>query len=129
MSNLASTLPRLEAQNHMSAKETDPSQGVTVHELARLRDANDPHVMFDVREPSELAICRLEGARHVPMHEIPHHLDAMPGDRPIVVMCHHGIRSARVVEYLRRAGFANAVNLEGGIDAWARQIDPKMAVY
>lgn len=102
---------------------------VSVHDLARWRHAAQTHLVVDVREPAELAICRLDRAWPIPMSQIPDNVERLPRDRPIVVMCHHGIRSAQVVDYLRQAGMTNAVNLQGGIDAWAREIDPAMAVY
>jgi rhodanese-related sulfurtransferase len=102
---------------------------MTVHELMRWRDRGEPHLVVDVREPAELAICWLDQARPIPMNQIPDNVERLPRDRPIVVMCHHGIRSAQVVDYLRQSGLTNAVNLHGGIDAWAREVDPQMAVY
>lgn len=56
-------------------------------------------------------------------------LDRLDPDRPVVALCHHGMRSLRVAAFLRQNGFAQAVSLAGGIDAWARQIDPAMARY
>jgi rhodanese-related sulfurtransferase len=53
----------------------------------------------------------------------------LPQDKPLVVVCHHGMRSMQAVMWLRSQGFQNAVNLRGGIDAWARQIEPRMATY
>lgn len=102
---------------------------INVHDLVRWRDRGEPHLVVDVREPAELAICRLDQAWLIPMNQIPDNVERLPRDRPIVVMCHHGIRSAQVVDYLKQAGLTNAVNLHGGIDAWAREVDPQMAVY
>jgi rhodanese-related sulfurtransferase len=77
----------------------------------------------------ELDICRLEGALHIPMAEIPAQSDNLPTDQLLVVICHHGARSQMVVDFLRSAGFDNAVNLDGGIDAWACDVDPSMPRY
>ncbi len=63
------------------------------------------------------------------MSEIPQHLGELPADRPIVVMCHHGGRSAAVTDFLNANGYANAVNLGGGIDAWSIAIDPSVSRY
>jgi rhodanese-related sulfurtransferase len=63
------------------------------------------------------------------MNEIPQRISALPHDRAIVVMCHAGGRSARVTKYLNDNGFANAVNLDGGIDAWSEEIDPTVPRY
>ena len=82
-----------------------------------------------MREPWEVALGALPEALAIPMNELPDRLDALPADRPLVVLCHHGQRSAHVTAWLRRLGYDNAVNLEGGIDAWARTVDPAMATY
>jgi rhodanese-related sulfurtransferase len=83
-------------------------------------------VVLDVREARELDICQLDGALHIPMAEIPPRVDDLPASHPLVVMCHHGARSQMIVNFLRDAGFGNAVNLDGGIEAWAREIDRSM---
>lgn len=105
-----------------------PSE-IDVRELAAWRREGRPHGILDVREPWELEICRIEGALAIPLQELPARLDEVPRDRPLVVICHHGARSERAVSWLHRMGAGNAVNLEGGIDAWAREVDPTMGVY
>jgi rhodanese-related sulfurtransferase len=86
-------------------------------------------MLLDVRESQEVAICAIDGSVHIPMNTIPGNLDKLPKDKPLVVMCHLGGRSAQVTHWLRAQGYDNAVNLEGGIAAWAAEIDPKMASY
>jgi len=86
-------------------------------------------LLLDVREPFEIAICAVAGSRHIPMRQIPESLTDLPRDRHILVLCHHGGRSQRVTQFLRANGFDNATNVAGGIDAWAEQIDPKLARY
>lgn len=86
-------------------------------------------VLLDVREAEELAICQLAGARHVPMGEISARLDELPRDRALLVLCHHGARSLHVTRFLRGQGFDQASNVAGGIDAWAREVDPTLARY
>jgi rhodanese-related sulfurtransferase len=86
-------------------------------------------MVLDVREARELEICQLEGALHIPMAEIPTRVDDLPPNHPLVVVCHHGARSQMVVDFLRGAGFDNAVNLDGGIEAWACEIDNSMRRY
>ncbi len=110
---------------------TDPKMldAITVHELAAWRKAGTPHALLDVREPHELDICALEGALHIPMAQVPARLANIPADIPLAVMCHHGGRSQTVVNFLRRAGRGNAANLEGGIDAWSRDIDSGVPRY
>lgn len=105
------------------------SEGISVRELDAMRRASQPHTVLDVREAEELAICQLDGVLHVPMNEVPARVADLPRDQPVVVLCHHGVRSRMVVDYLRGAGFGNAINLDGGIDAWARQIDAGVTRY
>ena len=102
---------------------------ITVDELARLRREGVAHAVLDVREAPELAICALEGALHIPMRQVPDSLAEIPRDRPVVVLCHHGVRSWQVTQFLRREGVERAVNLSGGIDAWAIEIEPAMPRY
>jgi rhodanese-related sulfurtransferase len=104
-------------------REIGPAQ------LAAWRQEGAAHAILDVREPWEVAIAALDGALLVPMMEVPERLAELPRDRPLVVLCHHGARSWRVMAWLRAQGLGNAVNLAGGIDAWAREIDPAMATY
>ena len=82
-----------------------------------------------MREPVELAAAAIEGAAFIPMREVPGRLAELDPEREIVVFCHHGVRSAMVVEFLRRQGFARAVNLSGGIDAWSREVDAGVPRY
>ncbi len=100
-----------------------------VQELATWRQAGTPHTLLDVREPHELAICAVDGATHIPMSQVPARIAELPRDAPLVVMCHHGARSQMVVTFLRNAGRDQVFNLDGGIDAWARQIDGSVALY
>lgn len=86
-------------------------------------------VMIDVREPHELAVCRVPGSVHLPMREIPARFAEIPADRQVLVLCHHGGRSARVTQFLRANGRDNATNVAGGIHAWAQQVDPTLARY
>ena len=86
-------------------------------------------LLLDVREPWEYQHCHIEGSRLVPMSQIPAACEQLnPGDE-IVVICHHGVRSQQVGWYLARAGFQRLINLSGGIDAWARDVDPHMPTY
>ena len=102
---------------------------ISVAELKRRRDAGEQLVLLDVRELDEIATASLPGATLVPMMEIPQRASELPTDRPIVVMCHAGGRSARVTQYLNQNGYPGAVNLAGGIDAWSSEIDPAVPRY
>ncbi len=86
-------------------------------------------LLLDVREEDEVRLCALPGSLHIPMNLIPLRHNELPDDIPIIVYCHHGIRSLNVARYLAHVGFEHVANLQGGIDAWVRQIDPTMARY
>ena len=107
-------------------KELDPPALVDLHRRASAAGA--PLLLLDVREPweVELASIRLEGtsAVFIPMGRIPAEVDALDRSQPVVCICHHGARSAQVVAFLERCGFASVYNLAGGIDAWSRTVDP-----
>ena len=113
----------------MNTEDFQGRDAISVQELAELRRNRKPHIVLDVRESDELEICRLEGALHIPMNSVPERIADVPREAPLVVMCHHGGRSRMIVGFLRRAGLNNAVNLEGGIDAWTRQVDPSLQLY
>jgi len=100
-------------------------------ELAAWRaDASrTPPAIIDVREPWEYDRCHIDGAMLVPMREIPARLAELPQDRDLVLVCHHGARSAQAVAWLARNGFSRVHNLAGGIDAWSRSVDPTMPRY
>lgn len=108
---------------------TAPANALSVQDLAAWRNTKIPHHLLDVREPHEVAISAIDGAQHIPMGQIPSRLAEIPADAPLVVLCHHGARSQRVVDYLRSTGRADILNLDGGIDAWTTQIDPTLARY
>jgi rhodanese-related sulfurtransferase len=98
-------------------------------ELARLREEAEPPTLLDVREPWEVAICGFPEAIHVPLRELAGRAHELPLDRPLVVVCHTGRRSLLATEYLRGSGLRGAVNLRGGIEAYALEVDPAMARY
>lgn len=85
--------------------------------------------LLDVREPWELQIARIDGAVHIPMQDVPDHLDQLPREMPLIVLCHHGNRSRVVASYLEQNGYKRVFNLAGGIEAWAQALDPEMAEY
>lgn len=90
-------------------------------------------LVLDVREPWELqtASVRAEGfeLRAIPMGEIPGRLSELPKDQPIACLCHHGMRSAQVANFLINQGFTQVVNIHGGIHAWSQERDPGVPVY
>lgn len=88
-----------------------------------------PLLLLDVREDWEHELCCLPDSLHIPMNRVPLHQGELPDDRPIVVYCHHGIRSLNVARFLAQAGFVDLYNLQGGIDAWSVQVDAAVARY
>ena len=86
-------------------------------------------VLVDVREYSELAICKIAEAINIPLGEIPRRIELLPRNVPLVIYCHHGMRSRSVVDYLRSIGFDNVLNMTGGIHCWSKEINPKMQKY
>ena len=91
---------------------------------------SDPNViLLDVREPHERAIASIHGTLNIPMAQIPARLSELDRAAAIVVMCHSGVRSLQVAGYLGQNGFADVSNLDGGIDAWSREVDPKVPRY
>jgi rhodanese-related sulfurtransferase len=95
---------------------------------ARLKGGEEL-LLIDVREPVEYQLARIEGARLMPLSRFQDWAGTLKPDQEIVVICHHGIRSAQVCAYLAREGFAKMVNLEGGIDRWSAEVDPAVPVY
>lgn len=89
-----------------------------------------PPLVLDVREDWEVQIGRIPGSLHIPMQKIPARLrELLDADRPIVCYCHHGMRSMQVAMFLEHRGAREVHNLVGGIDAWARLVDPACARY
>ncbi|MCU1237641.1 MAG: Rhodanese domain protein [Candidatus Solibacter sp.] len=85
--------------------------------------------LIDVREPEELAIASIEGARPFPMSQAATWIDHLPGDVELVIICHHGMRSMQVAQALAHRGHQNITNLTGGIDLWTTQVDPTIPRY
>ena len=105
------------------------STELTPVELRQRLDERKPLVLLDVRQDWETRLCRLENAVHIPIEEIELRADELNADDEIVVYCHQGVRSAAVADYLRQRGFKNVKNLHGGLDYWARTVDPSMRRY
>ncbi len=102
---------------------------ITPQELKTRLDRNDRPFLLDVRQDWETRLCRLENAVHIPIEEIEVRTGELNPEDEIVVYCHQGVRSAAVGEYLRQLGFKNVKNLAGGLDSWARIVDPSMRRY
>jgi molybdopterin/thiamine biosynthesis adenylyltransferase/rhodanese-related sulfurtransferase len=102
---------------------------ISVRELKTKMDMKEPLTLIDVREPYEYEIARIDGSRLVPLGELETHVSELPRSGTLVVQCHSGGRSEHAVRMLQEAGFENALNLVGGIDAWSVEIDPGVPRY
>jgi adenylyltransferase/sulfurtransferase len=102
---------------------------ITPAGLKALMDAKRPFCLLDVREPWEVALTRIEGSTAMPLNEIPSRLTELDAATAIIVMCKSGGRSQRAADYLVANGFDQVSNLQGGITAWARDIDPQLPAY
>lgn len=101
----------------------------TVTELKQMIDNKEDFQLVDVREDHEFEVCNLGGLL-IPMNTVPDNVDKIVKDKPVVVHCRSGKRSANVISYLEtNYGYTNLYNLEGGILAWADEIDPEMPKY
>jgi rhodanese-related sulfurtransferase len=105
---------------------------VTPEDVKRRLDAGETLALIDVREPFEHAVARIDGAELIPMQTVPDRLDALrekAAAGPVIVLCHHGVRSLNVVHWLRRQGIENCWSMAGGIDLWSLAVDPSVPRY
>jgi rhodanese-related sulfurtransferase len=102
---------------------------ISPQDLKSHLDRGQRPVLLDVRQDWETKLCRLDNAVHIPIEEIEFRTDELNPEDDIVVYCHQGVRSAAVAAYLREHGFPKAVNLAGGLDLWARTVEPTMRRY
>ena len=97
---------------------------------AWLADPSRPKpLLLDVRENWEFETCHIDGSMQIPMNLIPIRVSELDDDQEIVCVCHHGMRSAQVAMFLESRGFTKLYNLQGGIDAWSRDVDPSVPRY
>lgn len=99
---------------------------LALHELLQ---GPAPPALVDVRESWEYEHASIDGSVHVPMAQIPTRHAELPKDRPLVVVCHHGVRSRQVALFLEHLGFQEVYNLAGGIHAWSCEVDPAVPMY
>jgi adenylyltransferase/sulfurtransferase len=103
---------------------------ISVRQLKSKLDHRDDLQLVDVRDVHEYKLCRLQNALHIPLDKLPSFYARIERSKPVVIYCHHGIRSAVAVSYLsQNHGFRNLYSLEGGIHAWAVEIDSNMLCY
>ncbi|MGR4064049.1 MAG: rhodanese-like domain-containing protein [Vulcanimicrobiaceae bacterium] len=107
----------------MSVREID------VAELERWRSERRKFVLLDVREPSEIAKAAIDGAVQIPMGRLAQRIAELDPSVETAVLCHHGGRSSMVADFLDGAGFASVANVDGGIDAYAKLVDPSIPRY
>jgi rhodanese-related sulfurtransferase len=117
-------------ENKTSGKDQRLEFEITPEELKKKLDAGEKIVVLDVREPWELQTAHVANTKNIAMGDVPAkaHQELDPEEH-IVVMCHHGVRSANVAAWLQQQGFEKVQSLQGGIDRWARTVDPKVATY
>lgn len=94
---------------------------------SRLRDGEV--TLLDCREDREWACCRIEGALHMPMGDIPGRMHELDPEKPVIIYCHKGVRSYNVALFLAEHDFSDVASMAGGIDAWSRQVDPAVPRY
>jgi len=95
---------------------------------ARL-DQGEKLILIDVREPWEFALCRIEGAKHLPLGALAANLNTLPDVDEVICYCHHGMRSLDAATWLRFQGIERAKSLAGGIERWSVEVDPKVPRY
>jgi rhodanese-related sulfurtransferase len=106
------------------------SPEISPEDLHQRLQAGDDLQLVDVREPEEYEYCHLPGSLLVPLAEVPRRAAEIRTEGPVVLICHHGVRSAQALGYLRhRLGRANVLNLRGGVAAWAARVDPDFPRY
>ena len=128
----AATIRELQDYPHFCGTgrgDGDSVEEISPADLKRRLDAGEALDIIDVREPSEWAICRIEGARHLPLGSLAERLPELDPARTYVLQCRSGSRSARAAVMLRQAGFPRVLNLRGGVLAWAREVDPTLVTY
>jgi adenylyltransferase/sulfurtransferase len=102
---------------------------LTVQAIKEKLDAGEELVLIDVREPAELGISQIEHALHIPMSQLDQRRDEVPRDQLVILFCRSGIRSGNAIAALQEAGYSNLVNMVGGINAWAQEINPSIPLY
>jgi molybdopterin/thiamine biosynthesis adenylyltransferase/rhodanese-related sulfurtransferase len=112
-----------------AAVEAAQGSTLTASEVAGMRDRGEDFLLVDVREPAEYEIVKIPGSVLIPKGDIPAHLAELPQDKPVVLYCKTGVRSAEALATLKGAGFSTAKHIQGGVTAWANQVDKSLPVY
>jgi sulfur-carrier protein adenylyltransferase/sulfurtransferase len=111
------------------AQEAAAGSTITAGELKALMDNGDDFLLVDVREPAEWEIVRIPGAVLIPKGDLPGKLAELPQNKPVITYCKTGVRSAEALALLKNAGFGDAKHVQGGVTAWATQVDKSQPVY
>ena len=98
-------------------------------EFAARRDSGESWQLLDVREAWEIEIASAPQSIKIPMADIPSRHSELDADKPVAVLCHSGVRSAKVADFLAKHGFSQVANIAGGIDAWANEVDASLPRY
>ncbi len=112
-----------------SGASADAIEEISAKELKALAAQKQDLVILDVREETEFKICRIPGARLIPLGQLPEFFSQLDPAKEMVVHCHHGGRSRRAIQLLKTKGFTKLKNLAGGIDAWSADVDPSVPRY
>jgi rhodanese-related sulfurtransferase len=105
---------------------------ITPQDLQARLNRSDSVAIIDVREPEEFKVAALPGSELIPMQTVPNRLgelEALSDEKPLAILCHHGVRSLNVAAWLRQHGIENCFSVIGGIDRWSREIDPTIPRY
>lgn len=100
----------------------------SLHEWLADQSRTKPFLL-DVREPWEYEYCRIQDSTLIPMSQVSSRLADLEAEADVVVICHHGVRSFHVASFLEQQGFGRVYNLQGGVEAWARHVEPTMRKY
>lgn len=110
-------------------QEMSPQQVYQHLQTIRSQTTSSEPLLLDVRETWEYDICHIKGSELIPMQTIPRQLGQLDPQQETIVICHHGVRSRMVGQFLEQAQFENIINLSGGVTAWAQQVDQTMPTY
>lgn len=102
---------------------------ISPRELQVLLDSGQEYMLLDVRQPWEFKICQLPNSINISLNDLDKSVAQLPDEKEIVTICHHGVRSKQAAILLEQCGYTKVMSLQGGIDAWARDINPTMERY
>ena len=111
------------------AQQAAAGATITASELKAMQDRAEDFLLVDVREPAEWEIVRIPGAVLIPKGDLPGRLAELPQNKPVIAYCKTGVRSAEALALLKNAGFKDAKHVQGGVTAWATQVDRSQPVY